>query len=362
MLRNLVPMNAITATSSLTTSIHRATAVSIWAVVLCGSSLLAPAPASAAERLFVAYWNVENLFDTRDDPTVEGDEEFTPGAAKKWTTERLQIKLRNLARVLKDCNAGQGPDVLGLSEVENRATVEMLVKQLSPLGRQYKIVHRDSPSGRGIDCALVYDAKRVELASHRFLQISDLKTREIVEAELKFIGVPLTVFVNHWPSKGNPPSARIAAATILRKRIDQLLERDEMAEIVVIGDLNEMPYEAAVGKTLKTWSDPKTIYPRVLFNSTWSLHEDKKGTYVYRNQWEVIDHVILSQGLLDEHQLRWVPGSTKTIQNPYQMFHPRQGIPRPSRSYSRDTFHDDGFSDHLPVRCILEVVPEQPND
>lgn len=310
---------------------------------------------ASADELFVAYWNVENLFDTIDDPKVEGDEEFTPSAAKKWTKERLQIKLRNLARVLKEANGGKGPDILGLSEIENRDTVEMVVAQLNSLGRKYRIVHQDSPSGRGIDCAIVYDSDRVELKSHRFLKVPDLKTREIVEGDFEFRGARLHLFVNHWPSKGNPQSARVAAATILRKRIDELLDADEMSEIVVIGDLNEMPYEPAVGKTLKTWSDPKSIYPRVLFNSTWKMHEADKGTYVYRNKWEVIDHVILSQGLLDAKGLRWKLDSTQTMQNEYQMFHPRTGIPRPSRSYTGDNFHADGFSDHLPIRCILFV-------
>jgi endonuclease/exonuclease/phosphatase family metal-dependent hydrolase len=316
---------------------------------------------AAADELFLAYWNVENLFDTIDDPAVEGDEEFTPTAPKKWTEERLQIKLKNLARVLSDANDGKGPDVLGLAEIENRETVKLLVQHLSKLDRDYKIVHQDSPSGRGIDCAMIYDAKRIHLKEGRFLAIPQLKTRDIVEGVFEFQDSTVHIFVNHWPSKGNPQSARVAAATILRKRIENLLAVDEMSEIVVIGDLNEMPYEPAVAKTLKTWSDPKSLHPKVLFNSTWKMHEaDAEGTYVYRNKWEVIDHVILSQGLLDERGLRWKPESTKTMKHEYQMFHPRTGIPRPSRSYSGNSFHDDGFSDHLPIRCVLEMVKTKP--
>ena len=58
-------------------------------------------------------------------------------------------------------NGGRGPDVLGVCEVENRKVVEMLVAKLAPLGRKYEIVHQDSPSDRGIDCAILYDAERV---------------------------------------------------------------------------------------------------------------------------------------------------------------------------------------------------------
>ncbi|HIF33037.1 MAG: endonuclease/exonuclease/phosphatase family protein [Pirellulaceae bacterium] len=310
-----------------------------------------------ADELYVAFWNVENLFDTIDDPAVEGDEEFTPQGPKQWTIERFNIKVRNLARVLSDANGGRGPDILGLAEVENRQVVQSLADALSKLGRKYRILHRDSPSGRGIDCAILYDSERVQLRESRFLPVAARATREIVEARFEFLGSTFHLFVNHWPSKGNPESARIEAATILRRRVDGLLRADERAQIVVIGDLNELPNEPAVAKTLKTWGDPKSLYSKVLFNSTWRLHNDaKRGTYVYKDRWEVIDHVIISQGLLDDRNLRWKAGSTVPLQNDYQMFHPRSGIPRPSRSYSGNSFHADGFSDHLPIVCILEQV------
>lgn len=55
--------------------------------------LLSFAALAPADELYVAFWNVENLFDTVDDPKVEGDEEFTPTAPKEWTQERYEKKL-----------------------------------------------------------------------------------------------------------------------------------------------------------------------------------------------------------------------------------------------------------------------------
>ena len=104
--------------------------------------------AGLSDDTFIAFWNVENLFDNVDDPTVEGDEEFTPAGPNKWTEERLAIKLTNLAKVISKMNGGKGPDVLGLAEIENRKVIELLIAKLQPLGREYKIVHKDSPSGR----------------------------------------------------------------------------------------------------------------------------------------------------------------------------------------------------------------------
>jgi predicted extracellular nuclease len=309
--------------------------------------------------LYVAFWNVENLFDTVDDPRVEGDESFTPEGPKQWTTDRLRIKLANLARVIQDMNGGKGPDVLGLCEVENRDVIEALVDTLELPDRAYRIVHRDSPSERGIDCALLYDHNRLARdGAPRFHRVDVPRpTREIVEAPFRIDNKRLYVFVNHWPSKNNPESQRIKAAQTLRRRLDEILADDPQADIVAIGDLNDTPHDKSVGKHLKTWGDPDSLYPRVFFNSTWPIHRDRdQGSYVYGNKWELIDHVILSPGLLDSNQFCWKRNSTSVVKHDYQMYDPgRPGqIPRPSRTYTGNTFHANGYSDHLPIRCLID--------
>src|SRR5437667_7432508 len=102
---------------------------------------LFPIRPARSDEFFVGSWNCENLFDTEDDPKVEGDEEYTPDSPKHWTKERLNIKLNNLSSIIRKMNEGRGPDVLGVCEIENRKVVEMLVEKLKPLGRKYDIVH-----------------------------------------------------------------------------------------------------------------------------------------------------------------------------------------------------------------------------
>jgi endonuclease/exonuclease/phosphatase family metal-dependent hydrolase len=321
-------------------------------------TLLVSAESFSQDEMTVAFWNVENLFDTVDDPKVEKDEEFTPSQPKKWTKERLQIKLKNLARVISDMHDGDGPAILGLSEVENRDVVELLVRELQPLKRKYAIVHQDSPSFRGIDCALVFDASVFKLEEFRFIRIPGETTRDIVEARLSQLGHTLTVFVNHWPSRRSPDPARIKVAGILRARIDELLKVDPSADFIILGDLNDTPANKSVGSTLRTWGDPDQLRPGVLFNSMWDRHKSGKGTYVYQNKWNLLDHVILAPGMLDEKGFRWVRGSTTAIQSEYQMFVPNSEkyIPSPSRSYTGNNFHATGFSDHLPVSCRIRLA------
>ncbi|MCC6636199.1 MAG: endonuclease/exonuclease/phosphatase family protein, partial [Ignavibacteriaceae bacterium] len=106
------------------------------------------------EKLFVvASYNVENLFDTINDPTID-DEQFLPSDSSKWNSEKYSLKLKNLAAVIDSMNEGRGPDILGLIEVENKAVIEDLIAKLGN-GKKYEIVHYDSPDGRGIDVALI---------------------------------------------------------------------------------------------------------------------------------------------------------------------------------------------------------------
>ena len=322
----------------------------------CLSLILASNRLFAGE-IYLGFYNVENLFDTHDDPKVELDEEFIPTAPKQWTEERLQIKLDNLSKVIRGMHGGKGPDVLGLCEIENKAVIELLVAKLKPLGRDYRIVHQDSPSARGIDCGLIYDAKILKLTDPpKFHAIEGQNTRDVIEAKLQVGEQRFTVMVNHWPSQRSPEPAREQVGRTIRKRLDQLLKDKPDADIVLIGDFNAQPDAPSISKALRTWGDPKKLQPGVFFNSMWPLHAGKtEGTYVYNNRWEVLDQVILSPGMLDGKGVNWVPDSTKPIKEKYMMFELRNGksLPRPSRSYSGDKFHQDGYSDHLPIGCLL---------
>ena len=321
-------------------------------LVLC----LLVASSASAEESFIAFWNVENLFDTVDDPNVEGDEEFTPTGPNKWTEERLAIKLTNLAKVISKMNAGKGPDVLGLAEIENRKVIELLIAKLQPLGRDYKIVHKDSPSGRGIDCGLIYDAKVFELAGSKFHQVNAEATRDIVEAELKRGDTPLFVFVNHWPARSHPESFRVTAGKTLRTRIDQILATDPDADMLAIGDFNDHPTDDGIKTALGTVATASDAVSGKLLNSSFSTTPNAtNGTYVYKNKWEIIDQILVSPGLLKAPGFRWKEGSSKRLLlTDDQLFDPSgTAIQRPNRSYSGPIFHATGISDHLPVGTVL---------
>jgi endonuclease/exonuclease/phosphatase family metal-dependent hydrolase len=323
--------------------------------------LAAKTESAEAKDLYVASWNVENLFDLEDDPQVQFDEDFTPNSPKKWTKERLAIKLKNLSDAIGKMNDGKGPDVLGLCEVENRKVVEMLRNTLAPLGRKYEIVHKDSPSDRGIDCALLYDANVFSLADSRFHFVDADKTRDIVEAKLHRDGDDLYVFVNHWPSRRNPEEQRLKAADVLRKRVDEILAADPKADIILVGDFNDEPDNKSLRDNLRAAPNQGDLPAGAFFDTTAFLAAEKKGSYLYENQWELIDHIIISPGLLDKAGLHWKKGSSQQIIRPQLMYQPPypNAVARPSASYTKNDFHKNGYSDHLAVACILVDEPDR---
>jgi Endonuclease/Exonuclease/phosphatase family len=163
------------------------------------------------------------------------------------------------------------------------------------------------------------------------------------------------VFMDHWPSRFHEDSYRDKAADVLRKRVDELLLADPKTDIIMIGDFNDEADNESIRDHLRAAKTADHLPAGSLFDSTAPLAGTGKGTIVYKNKWEWIDHVIISPGLLDSAGYQWKKGSSRRIDFPELIFHPRgKGeIERPNQSYTRNDFHKSGYSDHLPVGCVL---------
>jgi len=315
------------------------------------------ASTAQAEDFVIASWNLENLFDTADDPKVKGDEEYTPESKKKWTKERLNIKLDNLASIVSKMNDGKGPDVIGVCEIENRKVLELLVEKLHGLGRKYEIVHQDSPSERGIDTAILVDSAVFQLADSKFHHVDAENTRDIVEAKLQRKDHDLYVFMNHWPSRHHDESFRNKAGDVARKRIDEILAVDPKADIIMLGDFNDEPSDESIRDHLRAVTSAENLPAGTMLDTTAHIKEEGQGTFVYDNKWDMLDHIIVSPGLLDSAGFRWKEGSSQRVDFPELLYQPKYPgvIARPSTSYTKNDFHKNGYSDHLPLNCIIEL-------
>lgn len=318
-------------------------------------------PSDGVDTTFdVVFYNVENLFDTKDDPG-SGDDDFTPNGKLQWTKERYDRKLHQLAEAIS--MAGEElPLMIGVCEVENRKVVQDLAKT-PPLDQgNYTVVHQDSPDERGIDVALLVDQKRATVGETVWLEVdlgSD-KTRDILHAAVDVKGTGrMEVFVNHWPSRreGEEKSApkRMAAARTVRGEVDRLLAMDPNARIIIMGDLNDEPTDASLKNGLRTLHRPEDPEYYDLLDLMDLDKTPPPGSISFNGEWHYFDHIIFTWAL----HWKGNPGlavaqAPSSIKDPRLIFHHPQYGDQPNRTFSGTKYHRDGYSDHLPVVLRLE--------
>ena len=328
--------------------------------------VLATAPIILNGQSFnVVFYNVENLFDTIDDPKIS-DEEFLPGAKTPWTQERYQVKLQNLARVLSSINGEDLPVLIGLCEVENRQVLEDLAEQKALKKGKYHIVHYDSPDERGIDNALLYRKSAFRVIDSRPVPVrltkaGDDATRDILYVKGTLRSSPadtLHLFVNHWPSRRGGQEAsepnRIDAALTLKQQVDSLFRLNEWANIIIMGDFNDEPYDSSLFSVLKAFNptyNPKSEI--TLYNMMSEAYHDGKGT-IYWDRWQVFDQIILSTNLIIKQTGLVLPEfEGRIFSEEWMLFKAGDGTLRPNRTAGREYY--GGYSDHLPVYVEFEI-------
>ncbi|NOR86196.1 MAG: endonuclease/exonuclease/phosphatase family protein, partial [Bacteroidales bacterium] len=280
---------------------------SVFILITACNTSEKPAQHNNPATFTIAFYNVENLFDTI---SIEGksDDEFTPSSKKKWNTERYQHKLMQISSVIDSIGAQYLPDVVALEEVENRAVLEDLVKQESIAAANYQIIHHESPDFRGIDNALLYNPKTFQPIFERAIPINmpdsinslgdhSITTRDILYVKGVVYGRDtLHIFVNHWTSmyygKEETVSHRKYCAMVLKGQVDSLLAISTKTNIIMGGDFNEDVFSPAVMGVM----NPDTLYhqakdERIYNLSHYLFTEKEQGTYNYRGVWGTLDHL-----------------------------------------------------------------------
>jgi len=312
----------------------------------------------------IAFYNLENLFDTIDDPTIN-DADFLPGSRIPWNTKRYEVKLDHMAQVIAVLSEGQPVAVFGLCEVENKAVLEDLVKSPAILPYQYKIIHHDSPDERGIDNAMLYDGKQFQPVSVRNIFV-DLKvqpedlTRDILYVKgtsSKAKGDTLHIFVNHWPSRSEGQEVsepkRVRTAEVLKSVTDSILAVNPQALIVIMGDLNDEPADKSIAQTLKALPPVDKPAPGSLYNIMEPLYSRGLGTLYYKD-WDLFDQVIISGNFWNKKKrFYYSEKEGRIFTADYLLFTNKEGVSRPNRTASKDYY--GGYSDHLPVYVDLRV-------
>ena len=105
----------------------------------------------------VAFYNLENFYDTINNPLVN-DDDFTAFGIKRYTQEIYTDKVSKLATVISMIGldiSHNGPAIIGVAEIENDTVLTDLIHHPLLKNRHYQIIHFDSKDIRGIDVALL---------------------------------------------------------------------------------------------------------------------------------------------------------------------------------------------------------------
>lgn len=306
----------------------------------------------------LVFYNVENLFDTINDPTTN-DEEFLPNARVAWNTERYNRKLTNIARVFASIDSTDLPHLIGLAEVENKAVLEDLVRQPQIAAAKYGIIHVSDDDPRGIEVAMLYRSDIFKPLNYNGIEFQDsLPERHILYTTLlNGHSDTLHVFVNHWKSRGGGQEAtaplRMAAAKALRGVVDSLMAVKPRALIVVMGDFNDNPTDESITKHLKALAPEQALrQPAALVNLAAEAYSAGQGT-LYFDGWHFFDQMMVSQSLWQGKRLR--VKSFEVFSRPWMLYNDNRGIARPNRTMSGSRYFG-GFSDHLPLVLRLQRV------
>lgn len=310
----------------------------------------------SANNQIVAFYNVENLFDLEND-RLTNDDEFTPNGDLHWTKERYDHKLQNISKVLFNLG-NQAPMLIGLVEVENYKVVEELAKTGRLSKTPYKIVQYDSPDRRGIDCALLYDTRRLIVEEQEKLDVrltgnDDFLTRDILHIKgLIANNERVHIFVNHWSSRREgtmeTEHKRIRAATVLKEKISEIRKYDPDVKIIVMGDFNDEPSSKSVQQILNAAGSKAS-----LFNLMAEPSREGEGTIVYKREWLMFDQLMVSQNLMHGKGLNVKGEKAHVYKDESILYTYHNGGQKPNSTYGGPEYYG-GYSDHLPIYLILE--------
>jgi hypothetical protein len=306
------------------------------------------------------WWNVENLFDTHNDPATE-DDDFTPEGKLQWTEKRLTLKQMRIRHIMTAIESHpeyrKYPDVLAFAEVENRKVFEETLSRIQ--GVNYTSVYYDSSDPRGIDIGLACNPKTIRVTASKAytVPLEGKPTRKIIVAGFSAAMHPFYVVLNHWPSRSfdtrwTEPK-RLAAARVARHILDSLLVGNPRADIIVMGDFNDEPDDLSLEQILGSTFDAARVRTnsKALLYNCWSGYQGI-GSYSYNNHWQHIDQILLSPGMLDNRGL----SAPQEAFRCFSFFRLLDYSGKKTWSTYEKRNYTGGYSDHLPLLLKARIA------
>lgn len=324
---------------------------------------LIPGLASAQKKQMmfgVAFYNLENLFDTIANNPYGRDLEFTPGGSNKWDSRKYWAKIKNLSYAishLKTDYTPQGPAVIGVSEIENITVLQDLVNAEAIKDWNLQVIHHDSPDRRGVDVGLLYNPRFFK-PIHTTNHVLDIgyPTRDQMCVVGLLGGCRTAVIVNHWPSRrgGEKESSpnREAAAALTRHICDSLYRVDPNMGVIIMGDLNDDPSNKSVAEVIGAVKDKNKCKEGGYFNPFWKKLDEGIGSYIYRGGWDLFDQIIVNYNLVKGKNGLEYKNCKVWNDLPFLFQQNGQYKGYPLRTFASGVWAN-GYSDHLPTEIFL---------
>ncbi len=313
-------------------------------------------------RFGVAFYNLENLFDTINN-NGKYDLEFSPEGKNRWDGNKYRSKIKNLAYSISKMatpTTPMGPAIIGVSEIENESVLNDLVKADAIKNWNLQVIHHDSPDRRGVDVGLLYNPRffrPIRVTNHTLVvpELPNFKTRDQMCVFGLLGGSRVAVIVNHWPSRrgGEKESSwlREAAAALSKQIADSLYQIDPDMGIIIMGDLNDDPHNKSVAETLGAKRDKEKVDAHGFYNPFWEKLDQGIGSYIYRGSWDLFDQIIVN-GNLTQSKNGLTYEDAKVLNDQFRLQQDGQYKGYPKRTFSGGVWLD-GYSDHLPTEIFL---------
>ena len=314
---------------------------------------------------YVTWWNLENLFDSENAPRTDKLRRVLKKELEGWSDEILEKKIKQLVKMLSTINGLNGPDILGVCEVENENVLKKFRDSLQQtLDRGYEIIHADTQDERGIDVAFLYDKDKFAVDPQKVffhVIVKRYATRDIVQGNFrsKISNTEFVLVGNHWPSRSggqleSEPYRMMAGETLayFNQRIQDV--HSQAIPILVMGDFNDEPFNRSITEYAKsTVSADRVLNAHSvpwLYNLMWEAIGSRAGTFYYSDAYNVLDQFMVSRGMLiDNAKLKVQQGSIRIEIFPEMS---KNGIPR---KFGRpaEALDQEGYSDHFPISLVL---------
>ncbi len=300
----------------------------------------------------IVFYNVENLFDTENDPDTD-DDEFTPKGIRNWSITRYNKKINLISQAILSITNYNLPEIIALSEIENREVMCDLMNNTILKNGSYLIIHKDSPDKRGIDVGMIYDSIKIKPIKIEYIPVNladKTPTRDILYVKALCSGDSVHLFVNHWPSRfsgaRNSAEKRMEAARTLLSKCDSIFNKNEKANIILMGDFNDEATDASMAliNEFHTGALREKKYINLM-----ESQPKNSGTLKYQGLWYCFDQFIISRSMIKPENKLWVENGARIADQEFLFIKDKRYMgKRPFRTYNGYRY-EGGFSDHLPV-------------